>query len=313
MRRRNSGEVSRFILLSGLAGLMAVLLLGCGCVEDGGELQVDSQTIELEGAESADVELDMENGNMKVGGGSDELLDAEFRYNVAEWKPEIEYDVQEGKGELIVRQPEVRGSGSGTKNEWDLFFNEELPINLKADLENGNSVLSLNSSSMEALELSVRNGNMEAEIAGDQPLLEELRLKNSNGNIILGLQGTCPSLTSAAIESVNGNIDAELAGNYASLNSVKMKLNSGIILADLSGNWSSDADIELSVNTGDITLKLPRETGVYVDVLTPGHVEADGFDREGSDYVNDAYGESDVTMRIKASSNAGAIKLLLVD
>ncbi len=292
---------------------MVVLLLVSGCVEDVGELQDESRTIELEGAESADVELDMRNGDMKVGGGSEELMDAEFRYNVVEWKPEIEYDVLDGKGELIVRQPEVRESASGARNEWDLFLNEELPMNLKAELENGNSVLSLNSSSMETLECSVRNGNMEAELAGAQPLLEELELGNSNGNVALSLPGNYPSLTSAAIESVNGNIDAELAGNYASLNNVKMNLNSGVILTDLSGNWSSDADIEVSVNTGDITLKLPRETGVYVDVLTPGHVEADGFSREGSDYVNDAYGESDVTLRIKASSNAGAIKLLLVD
>ncbi|MFY1110990.1 MAG: toast rack family protein [Methanosarcinaceae archaeon] len=312
MRKRDSGKASRVILIFSLTALMAVLLLGCGCME-AGELQVESRTVGLDGAEAADVELEMVNGDMKISGGSDELLDAEFRYNVAEWKPEIEYGVRDRQGELSVRQPEAREGGSGARNEWDLLLNEELPMVLKAELENGNSVLSLNSSSLETLELSVRNGNMEAEIAGNQPLLEELELTNSNGNVVLGLPGNYPSLTSLTIESVNGNIDAKLAGSYASLNNMEMKLNSGSIIADLSGDWSSNAGIEVSVNTGDITLTLPRDIGVYVDAVTPARVEADGFSREGSDYVNDAYGESDVTLKIKASSNAGAIKLLLAD
>lgn len=291
---------------------MGVLLLGCGCME-AGELQVESRTVGLDGAESADVELEMINGDMNISGGSDELLDAEFRYNVAEWKPEIEYDVRDMQGELSVRQPEARGGGSGARNEWDLLLNEELPMVLKAELENGNSVLSLDSSSLETLELSVRSGNMEAEIAGDQPLLEELELRNSNGNVVLGLPGNYPSLSSVTMESVNGNIDAKLAGSYASLDNMEMKLNSGSILADLSGDWNTDVDMEVSVNSGDITLTLPRDIGVYVDAVTPARVETDGFSREGSDYVNDAYGESDVTLKIKASSESGNIKLLLAD
>jgi hypothetical protein len=32
---------------------------------------------------------------------------------------------------------------------------------------------------------------------------------------------------------------------------------------------------------------------------------------EGSDYVNDAYGESEVTINIKATSSSGNIQLLL--
>jgi DUF4097 and DUF4098 domain-containing protein YvlB len=312
MRRWDSGKVSRNILLFSLPVFMAVLFLGCGCVEVG-ELQVESRTVGLEGAESADVELEMTNGDMKISGGSEELLDAEFRYNVVEWKPAIEYIVQDGQGELSVRQPEARGGGSGARNEWDLFLNEELPMSLRAELESGNSTLSLDSSSLETLELSVRNGNMKAEIAGNQQLLEELKLKNSNGNVALSLPGNYPSMASVTIESVNGNIDAELVGSYTSLNSLKLKLNSGTILSDLSGNWSTDADVEVSVNSGDITLTLPRDIGVYVDAVTPARVETDGFSREGSDYVNDAYGESDVTLRIKASSESGNIKLLLAD
>ncbi|MCD4776640.1 MAG: toast rack family protein [Candidatus Aegiribacteria sp.] len=35
------------------------------------------------------------------------MLNADFTYNVAAWKPEIKYNVIGGQGKLVVRQPGV--------------------------------------------------------------------------------------------------------------------------------------------------------------------------------------------------------------
>lgn len=316
MKRQDSGKVvSRVILLFSLSVFMAVLLLASGCIEDVEELQVESHSIEPEGAESADVVLDMISGDMSIAGGSENLIDAEFRYNVASWKPEIEYEVREGWGNLDVRQPEMQGvmSGSGGRNEWDLRLNKEMPIDLKADLENGNIGLAPGDSRLKKLDITVKNGNINAELTGDQPLLEELMIKHSNGNVVLDLTGDFPSVSSVTLDSINGNIDTELSGSYASLNHVEISQKIGNIATDLTGNWSKDADVEVTLNSGKITLKLPRQTGVYVEVVTPTHVEAEGFRREGVAYVNDAYGKSEVTLNIKASSDIGIIELMLAD
>lgn len=94
---------------------------------------------------------------------------------------------------------------------------------------------------------------------------------------------------------------------------MRIKLNNGNILADLTGNWSQNSSIEVLVNTGEITLLLPGNTGVYVEAATPVTVEAAGFRQDGDAYVNDAYGESEVTLNISASSSIGSIKLQLAD
>src|SRR5210317_68252 len=73
--------------------LMAVVVVllsvgGCGSGVRVGELQTESQTVELGGATSVRIEIDMGAGELDVTGGAAELLEAGFTYNVAEMKPE---------------------------------------------------------------------------------------------------------------------------------------------------------------------------------------------------------------------------------
>jgi hypothetical protein len=309
-----SQKALSFSLLCGLSVFLAVLLLICGCVEVG-ELQVESRSVEPEGAESADIEFDMISGNMEISGGTDNLLDAEFRYNVEDWRPEMEYEVRENTGRLTVRQPEVQGAAGGNqiRNEWDLRLNQEMPINLSAELDNGNSDLSLGSSLLKTLAFNTDNGNAQVELTGNQSLLEQVNVTHSNGDVLLTLSGNYPSLSVMTIESANGNIQSELSGSYSSLDHVRIKLSNGNILADLTGNWSQNSSIEVLVNTGEITLQLPRNTGVHVETATPVAVEAAGFRQEGDAYFNDAYGDSEVTLNISASSSIGSIRLQLED
>jgi hypothetical protein len=82
----------------GLLTMVVVMLLAVsGCVGRGpgvrvGDLQTESRSVALEGADSVRVEIDMGAGELDLGGGAAELLEADFSYNVAELKPEVEYD-----------------------------------------------------------------------------------------------------------------------------------------------------------------------------------------------------------------------------
>ena len=116
------------------------------------------------------------------------------------------------------------------------------------------------------------------------------------------------------IESSSGNVDADLNGNYSSLSSVDIDLSSGNAFIDLSGNWESDAQVVLAASSGQITLSLPQDVGVYVEAsASNGKIEASGFRMDGDNYVNHAYGESNVTINVKATVKNGNIELLLVD
>jgi hypothetical protein len=73
-----------------------------------------------------------------------------------------------------------------------------------------------------------------------------------------------------------------------------------------------DPDARLEGGAGKATLRLPRDVGVRVDVLGGlGKVNAPGFTKDGDSYVNDVYGESEVTVRVDVQVSLGAIDLEL--
>ena len=117
----------RNLRLCGMLVIMTILLLTSGCVEVG-ELQTESRSVDLGNADSVDIELDMSSGTMNIAGGAHDLLNADFMYNVAAWKPEINYNVMGNQGKLIVRQPRMRGTiGPTAHNEWDVRLNKDIP------------------------------------------------------------------------------------------------------------------------------------------------------------------------------------------
>ena len=88
-------------LLIALVLFAALLLAGCGSQARVGALRTESQSVELGDARSVRVEINMGAGDLEVTGGADKLLQADFTYNVAKLKPEVEYK----DGTLVVRQP----------------------------------------------------------------------------------------------------------------------------------------------------------------------------------------------------------------
>jgi len=296
--------------------LMVILLMVSGCTTiEVGELQTESVSVELENADSVDVELDMSRGEMNIAGGADKLLDAEFRYNVAAWKPEIEYNVIEDKGKLIVRQPREEGIvGSNATNEWDLRLNEDVPMDLSIDMSSGNCDLNMDSALLKTLEIDYSNGNVDVTLIGNQSLLKSVNMDMSSGSASLDLSGDYPSLSAMVIKSNNGDVDTDLTGNYSAMSSVDIDVSNGNVLADLTGHWGSDAQVKMIASSGQITLRLPQDVGVYVEAsASNGKIEASGFRMDGDNYVNHAYGESNVTINVKATVKNGNIELLLVD
>jgi DUF4097 and DUF4098 domain-containing protein YvlB len=305
----------RILRLCGMLIVITILLFTFGCVEQVDELQTESRSVDQGNADSVNIELDMSSGEMNIAGGADKMLNADFRYNVAAWKPEIDYNVLGGRGELIVRQPGVWGTvGLNTRNEWDLRLNEHIPTDLRIELSSGNCNFNINSSLLTMLDIDSSSGNVDATLSGNQSMLQEVKIDVSSGAASLDLSGDYPSLSTMVIESSSGNVDADLTGNYSTLSRVDIDLSSGNAFVDLTGTWDSDALVHTAASSGQLTLRLPRDVGVYVDAHTSsGNIQAHGFRLKGSDYVNDAYTESEVTINVKATSSSGNIELLLGD
>jgi hypothetical protein len=118
-------------------------------------------------AEQVSVSVHMGAGELSVGGGAKELLDAEFEYNVAEWKPEVRYEGEGGfRGNLVIKQ----GSGSVTlgdvKNVWRLKLAENVPLDLAVHCGAGESKLDLSRLDMRKAEVHMGAGRVEMDLRG---------------------------------------------------------------------------------------------------------------------------------------------------
>ena len=148
---------------------LVISLAACSWTSRTGDLQEQSETIDLEGAESVVVNLRMGAGELTVRGGSDALVDAEFIYNVDEWEPTIDYAVSGDEGELWIEQPEVGSlSLESYRYEWILEFNEDVPMEMNVDLGAGVNELDVSALSLTRLDLEMGVGDLNLDLTGER-------------------------------------------------------------------------------------------------------------------------------------------------
>lgn len=148
--------------------LGTLLLSGCTSGARVGELQTESQAVELDNAGPVRADIAMGAGDLKVAGGAEKLLEADFAYNVAKLKPEVEYR----DGTLVVREPETNGAPDlrgvgGFRNEWDLHLNDTVPLDLHVAMGAGNGDLQLAGLSLTGLAADLGAGTYTIDLSGN--------------------------------------------------------------------------------------------------------------------------------------------------
>jgi hypothetical protein len=187
----------------------ALLLAGCSSAVRVGALQSESQSIELGDAQSARVEIDFGAGDLNVTGGAEKLLEADFTYNVARLKPEVEYT----NGTLVLRQPEVEGLPvlrdiADFRNEWSLRLSDEAPMDLLVNMGAGTSELHLGGLSLTRLNVSLGAGESEIDLSGDWARDLDVTINGGAGDIRVRL----PRDVGARVEVETGVGTVEAAG-----------------------------------------------------------------------------------------------------
>jgi hypothetical protein len=230
--------------------LVVVTLFMGSCGAQGqqvGEMQRQSESVDLDNAQSVVAHLRMGAGELNLTGGADALMEADFSYNVSEWEPEVNYDLTGETGELSVEQgnsDEGVSLGGDARNEWDLRFNDEVPTELRVEMGAGESDLDLDSLTLAGLDL---------------------------------------------------------------------QMGAGKTTVDLTGDYGQDLEASIQGGVGEATVMLPSEVGVRVRAEGGlGKINAEGLQREGDSYVNDAYGDSDITLEVDVQGGVGQINLEVV-
>jgi hypothetical protein len=207
-------------------------------------------------------------GDLSIDGGADELMEADFVYNVAALKPEIEV----GEDSLVIRTPETRFRFSSLfdlddfRNEWDLHFSDDVPLSLDIDLGVGQAEIDLNSLNLDRLDIDSGVGELNLELSGSN--LESLRLDAGVGDVRVDMSGDWAQDVDVDIQAGVGEITIILPSDVA----VRVEVDGGITdvnaegLSYRSGRYENEAygsgdvliDIRIHAGVGEVNLVLGK-------------------------------------------------------
>jgi len=173
--------MSPSIVRVGLAVALLLALAGCGNVKIStddreitgiGETVRETQTVDLakaQGSERVRVELELNAGELRVDSGAKELMEGDFIYNVASWKPHITFEKSGFRSTLNVKQGGKTASFGKTKNEWRLNLNESIPMDFVLHCGAGENRLNLGRLDLRGVEVHIGAGRVEIDLHGKPP------------------------------------------------------------------------------------------------------------------------------------------------
>jgi len=191
-----------------IIAVMSIAVVGCIATPVMSRVGSHSEVIDVEEADSVSAEIIMGAGILEVQSGAEALLEGEFHYSFRDYAPDITYRVRSnGTGDLKIEQdngPKFRVQ-SNYKNEWELLFNDTVPLDLEITLGAGESILELADLNLESFELRMGAGASTIDLSG---LLKH--------DLPVSIQGGVGELT--VILPPETNINAEVTGGLGEIN-----------------------------------------------------------------------------------------------
>jgi hypothetical protein len=203
-----------------------------------------------------------------VSGGSGDLLDAEFAYNIDEWKPLIDYSVRGDLGKLVIKQREnkIKSFGRGLKCDWDLRFGDKVPLDIALEVGAGECRMDFEDVPVSGLDLTFGAGDVDVLIGGSRTLTD-LRLEAGAGDIMLDLTGDWDIDMDARIKAGVGKITIHLPADAG----VRVETSKGLGKVSMSGLWrKGDHYVNEAYGESGATLDIEVETGIGAIELRVG-------------------------------------------
>ena len=168
----------------------AALLSGCELNSvTTGETRTETVSFDLDASKSVRVELSMGSGELRVTSGTSKLMEGTFSYNVAAWKPVVDYRAGGAStGELKLSQPNSSGSSFGhSVNNWDVKLNDGPALDVTANLGAGEANLDLGKMNLNRVEMSIGAGKMDMDLRGEPKRDYTVHIQGGVGETIVHL------------------------------------------------------------------------------------------------------------------------------
>jgi N-terminal domain of toast_rack, DUF2154 len=131
---------------------------------DHGNAQHSSQAVELQGAKSVTVQMQMPAGQLRLDGGASKLLDADFRYEGWQGSPQVNYSVTDGQGNLQITQNGNSTHFGNNYNDWKLEFGGSAPLDLNLNMGAGQAWVSPNGLDLTQLVIHMGAGQLDLDL-----------------------------------------------------------------------------------------------------------------------------------------------------
>ncbi|HEU4827620.1 MAG TPA: LiaF domain-containing protein [Gemmatimonadales bacterium] len=161
-----------------------------------------------------------------------------------------------------------------------------------------------------ALDLDVALGAVDANIELGGLRLASLRV--GTGASRSAIRFSTPNLAPCAVAVIEaGAAEVALTGlGNSRCDRITFSGGVGTALLDLSGVWTSDADLDVSMTMGELTLRLPRNVGVKVEMAKfLSSFASAGWTREGNTYLSPGYATAERRVNISLSTTIGNVNV----
>jgi hypothetical protein len=264
MNNRNSKAGIVLAIITILLGSIACNLTRTGIKV--GPLKTESQSIERDDAESVRADIEMGAGVLDVSGGANELLQADFTYNVAEMKPEVSYS----GGTVSVLTPDIEGVTSfwdmdDYRHDWDLRFNNDVPMEMMIFLGAGQADLDLGGLSLTRLDVDTGAGDITLDLSGTSSLTW-LGVNLGAGKVTIDLTGDWQNNLDASIQGGLGEmtlllprdvcVRVGLEGGISNTNTTGLTKDGDGYVNDVCGGSAVTLHIDIKAGIGEINLEL---------------------------------------------------------
>ena len=201
-----------------------------------------SQSVDLQGAQSVAANIQMPAGQLELGGGSSHLLDADFNYTTQMEKPGVAYTVTNGHGQLDVTQKQEGPTFGRNHDDWNLHFGAATPLDLNMNMGAGQSDMRLNGLNVTSLNVNIGAGQMDLDLTGER-----------KGNLQAEIHGGVGSAKIRLPRDVGVRVHA--SGGIGSLETGGLKRDGDAYINDAYGKTAATITMNVEGGIGEIRLE----------------------------------------------------------
>lgn len=254
-RPQNPSEASPFPIGSTVGTLLFILLMiflmwrghaftGRSYASSSISRTHHTQSIDLKGAKAIKMSVKMPAGDLRMSGGGQHAVEADFSYGNAWLSPTVDYTVNDGVGTMNIGQQSGGQLVVSSDNTWNLKVNDSIPLDLEVDVGAGRGEFRFAKVDLTRLELNIGAGQADVDLSGERAKDLEAEVQGGVGQATIRLPK-------------NVGVIATVHGGLGSIDTHGLKEDDGQYVNEAYGK--SPTTIHLSVNGGIGSIKLQQE------------------------------------------------------